>query len=121
MSMSRDTIQQLKDQLNRKSFDPTALAKAITQSTGLVAIDLEAPSKKLYPVLSPFRNECPRFADMKGGTAVQWRGVTSIASGTYQVEVVEGQRNQTFSLGTANFSGSYKGIGVEQSVTFEAD
>ena len=127
MSMTADTIQQLKDQLNSKSFDPGALAKAITQSTGLVAIDLEAPSKKLFPVLSPLRNKLGRFQDGKGGTAVQWRGVLAqspsagSAPAAYQVSVVEGQRNAAYNLATANYQGTYKAIGIEQSVTFEAD
>jgi len=126
-SITQQTLDSLKDQLNSKNFDPAALAKAITQSTGLVAIDLEAPSKKLFPALSPLRNELPRFVDGKGGTAVQWRGVLAqnasagSAPGNYQVSVVEGQRNAAYNLSTANYLGSYKSIGIEQSVTFEAE
>ncbi len=101
-------------------FDATALQKAITQSTGLVAFDLEAPSKKLYPVLSPMRNELGRVVDGKGGINVNWRSVTSIAPGSYQLGVGEGQRNAAYNLGTANSVATYKGIGLEQSVTFEA-
>ncbi len=125
--MTRETIEALKAQLNSASFDPNSLAKAITQSTGLVAIDLEAPSKKLYPVLTPMRNELPRFSDKRGGTAVQWRGVLaqgpSAGAGTpaYQIGVAEGQRNAPYNLATANYSAGYKSIGIEQSVTFEAD
>jgi len=128
MNITAATLEVLKSQMNSASFDPAALAKAITQSTGLVAIDLEAPSKKLYPVLSPMRNDyIGRFADGKGGTAVQWRGV--LAQGpsagpapvAYQVGVAEGQRNAGWNLSTANYSATYKGIGLEQSVTFEAD
>lgn len=102
------------------------LQKAITQSTGLVAIDLEAPSKKLYPVLSPIRNIIPRYRDGRGGTAVNWRAVTAIASGgarptPYQFPVEEGKRNEIAPLTAVNFLASYKGIGVEQSATFESD
>src|ERR1019366_1396025 len=92
----------------------------ITQGTGLVAYDLEAPSKKLYPVLSPMRNILARNVDGKGGTSVNWRSVTAIAPGNYQLGVAEGQRNAGYNLGTSNSAGTYKSIGVEQSVTFEA-
>jgi len=106
--------------IGTQGFDPSALAKAITQGTGLVAYDLEAPSKKLYPVLSPMRNELARVQDGKGGTAVNWKSVTAIAPGSYQLGVAEGQRNAGYNLSTANSLGTYKGIGLEQSVTFEA-
>ena len=32
------------------------LAKSITTGTGLVAYDLQAPAKNLYPVYTPLRN-----------------------------------------------------------------
>lgn len=101
--------------------DVQPLMKAINQATGLVAYDLEAPSKKLYPVLSPIRNSLPRVSDGKGGTAVHWKAVTAIAPGTYQLPVQEGKRNAAFDPTTADYIGTYKGFGVEQSVTFEAD
>ena len=44
--------------------DPGELKKAnetVTTATGLVAINLEAPSKGLYPVLTPIRNAMPRI------------------------------------------------------------
>jgi hypothetical protein len=114
------SLEELLKGIGTQGFDANALAKAITQGTGLVAYDLEAPSKKLYPVLSPMRNELPRVQDGKGGTAVNWRSVTAIAPGSYQLGVAEGQRNTTYNLSTANSLGTYKGIGLEQSVTFEA-
>ena len=127
MDNQNQILQQVRDLLASSGFDPAALGKAITQATGLVAIDLEAPSKKLFPVLSPLRNELPRFADGKGGTSVQWRGVLAqgpsagAATAAYQIGVAEGQRNAAYNLSTANYAATYKGIGIEQSVTFEAD
>ncbi len=119
MNAPTDLAELLKG-IGTSGFDPAALAKAITQGTGLVAYDLEAPSKKLYPVLSPMRNELARVQDGKGGTGVNWRSVTAIAPGSYQLGVAEGQRNAQYNLSTANSLGTYKGIGLEQSVTFEA-
>ena len=102
------------------------LQKTITQATGLIAYDLEAPSKKLYPVLSPIRNTIPRYRDGKGGTAVNWRAVTAIAAGgprptVYQFPVGEGSRNEVAPLTAVNFLASYKGLGVEQQLTYESD
>ena len=50
-------------------------------STGLVPYDLEAPSKKIFPTMTPFRNRVPR---VKGqGTAREFRKITGISgSGT---------------------------------------
>ena len=36
-----------------------AIAKSINLATGLVAFDLQAPSKNLYPVNTPIRNRLP--------------------------------------------------------------
>ena len=124
-SMSQGTIQ-MASRMAKLGSQMDLLQKAgITQSTGLVAIDLEAPSKKLYPVLSPLRNMLPRYRDGKGGTAVQWRAVTSIANSkapfTYQVPVEEGKRNAVAPLVAANYLASYKGLGIEQSATYESD
>jgi hypothetical protein len=74
----KETLDLVKGALQAGATDP--VAKAITQATGLVAYNLEAPSKKLFPVLTPLRNKIPR----KGGgdgTAVNWKAVTKINSG----------------------------------------
>ena len=124
-SLSPGTLQ-LASRMARLGSQMDILQKAgITQSTGLVAIDLEAPSKKLYPVLSPLRNITPRYRDGKGGTAVQWRAVTTIAAGkapwSYQFGVDEGKRNAVAPLTAVNYLASYKGLGIEQSATYESD
>lgn len=124
-SLSAGTLQ-MASRMAKLGAQMDILQKAgITQATGLVAIDLEAPSKKLYPVLSPIRNMLPRYRDGKGGTAVQWRAVTTIANSkapfTYQVPVEEGKRNAVASLVAQNYLASYKGLGIEQSATYESD
>lgn len=124
MNLSQNTLTMAAGQFQRMGTTDN-LQKAITQATGLVAIDLEAPSKKLYPVLSPIRNIMPRYRDGKGGTAVQWRAVTAIATSPapfkYQIPVEEGKRNEVAPLTNTNFMASYKGFGIEQSATFESD
>jgi hypothetical protein len=104
--------------------DPAVLAKATTQgidtSTGLVGINLEAPSKKLFPVLSPLRNRFARVASARGATAVTWKAITAINAVGVKAGVAEGVRNSVVSTTAVPKSQSYKSFGLDDSVTFEA-
>lgn len=102
------------------SASPEAISKAFTQATGLVFYNLEPAAKKLYPVLTPFRNKIPRPASA-GGTAVNWRAITGINTSRMSGGVSEGNRGGVISTTVASFTSSYKGLGFEDSVTFEAD
>lgn len=96
------------------------IKKAITQATGLVAYNLEAPSKKLFPVLTPLRNKIPR----KGGgvgTAVNWKAVTKINSTNQSAGVSEGNRGAVISTVASSLVATYAGLGLEDNVTFEAE
>lgn len=98
-------------------------ASTIQTSTGLVAYDLEAPSKNLYPVLTPLRNRIPRKTRGAGaGDGAHWKEVTSITgSGVASMPwVPEGQRAARMSMVTADRSASYVTLGEEADVTFEA-
>lgn len=96
------------------------IAKAITQATGLVAYNLEAPSKKLFPVLTPLRNKIPRNAKGKG-TAVNWRAITGINTGNTGAGVSEGNRGGLVNTTVSPYTVAYKGIGLEDYVTFESE
>lgn len=113
--------------------DASAIAKArelaksgevVTTADNLVAIDLEAPAKNLYPVLTPIRNALPRSTKGTGaGLGPQWRAVTSIAGNAslpISPWVREGQRAALMNITTEDKSASYVTIGDETSVTFEA-
>lgn len=104
--------------------DPALLAKASTQgidtTTGIVGINLEAPSKKLFPVLSPLRNRFPRKASARGATAVQWRAITAINAAGVKAGVAEGERNSVVTTTEADKSQTYKSFGLDDFVTFEA-
>jgi hypothetical protein len=97
------------------------LAKAWTQASGLVAYDLEAPSKKLYPVLTPLRNVLPRLKSNRGDTAIRWKAVTGINVGNISPGVSEGNRAAVTTSTTANYTAPYAGLGLEDYVTFEAE
>ena len=71
-----------------------ALAKSISTATGLLAYDLQAPAKNLYPFVTPIRNVMPRVG---GGTgsATNWRQVNAIMGSGFDSMgwVPEGQRS----------------------------
>lgn len=99
-----------------------ALNKTITTSNQLVAYDLQAPAKNLYPVITPLRNSIPRVPG-KGGVATNWRTVKSIVGSGYDSSpwVPEGQRSGRMSYNTAALAANYVTIGEEDAVTFEAE
>lgn len=100
------------------------LAKAWTQSnsaiSGITAYDLEAPSKKLYPVITPLRNEIPRVSG-KGGIQANWRAVTGVNTTSVLPGVSQGNRGGIITSTTEDYTAAYKGLGLEDTVTFEAD
>lgn len=100
------------------------LAKAWTQSasavSGITAYDLEAPSKKLYPVITPLRNEIPRVSG-KGGIQANWRAVTGVNTTNQSPYVSGGNRGGVITSSTQDLNAAYKGLGLEDTVTFEAD
>jgi hypothetical protein len=106
-------------------MSPDDLAKnlvpTINTASGLVAFDLQAPAKNLYPVYTPIRNVLPRVG---GGTglATNWRQVNSIAGSGWDAMgwVPEGQRAAAMSISTSNKAASYVTIGEEALATFEA-
>jgi hypothetical protein len=96
------------------------ISKAISQSTGLVWYDLQAPAKQLFPVLTPLRNKIPRVPG-NGGTATNWIAVNGINTAALRGFVPEGRRNGTVTTSTVPKSAAYAGVGLEDSVTFEAE
>jgi len=103
---------------------PDELVKAWVQAgsptSGITAYDLEAPAKHLFPVLTPLRNEIPRVGGGVG-TAVNWRAVTGINTNNMEAGVSEGNRGGVIAHTTADYTAAYKGIGLEDNVTFEAE
>lgn len=88
-------------------------------TTGLNFYDLEAGAKMLYPVLTPLRNIIPRTSG-KGGIQANWRAVTGINTTGMRAGVSDGNRGGVISVATADYTAAYKGLGLESSVTFEA-
>lgn len=98
------------------------ISKAISTGTGLVAYDLQAPAKNLYPVNTPIRNRIPRVGGGKG-VATNWKTVDAIVGSGHDSMgwVPEGVRSGTMSYATSNKSASFVTLGEEDYVTFEAE
>jgi hypothetical protein len=101
--------------------DPSTLEKSITTSTGLLAYDLQAPAKNLYPAATPIRNRLPRVQGGTG-TATNWRQVNSLIGSGFDAMgwVPEGQRAGFMNYSTTSRAAAYATIGEEDTATFEA-
>lgn len=98
-----------------------SIEKAISTGTGLIAYDLQAPAKNLYPVNTPIIKTLPRVGGGVG-TATNWRQVNAITGSGFNNSpwVPEGQRAGQMSYSTSNRAAPYVTIGEEDQVTFEA-
>lgn len=122
-------LEAMSKSLDQKNFVPEGLpeflAKASTFSqsgsatSGLTYYDLELGAKFLYPVLTPLRNEIPRVSG-RGGIQAAWRAVTGVNTTGLRIGVSGGNRGAVMAVSTADYTASYKGIGLETSVDFEA-
>lgn len=118
MNITQETLDLAKSCLATGS---DVLAKTVSTATGLVPYDLQAPAKNLFPVLTPIRNRLPRVSGGIG-TATNWKTITALAGSGYDAMgwVAEGQRTARMSYTVNDKSSSYRTIGEEDQITFEA-
>jgi hypothetical protein len=118
MNPTQDTLDLVRGALRSPSDQ---IAKTITTGTGLVAFDLQAPAKNLYPFVTPIRNVIPRVGGGTG-TATHWRQVSGLIGSGFDAMgwVPEGQRSGQMSYATATKSASFVTIGEEDAATYEA-
>ena len=102
-------------------MDPATLEKTISTATGLIAYDLQAPAKNLYPTATPIRNRLPRVGGGVG-TAPNWRQVNNIIGSGFDSMgwLPEGQRAGQMSYSTSNKAAAFVTLGEEDGVTMEA-
>jgi hypothetical protein len=98
----------------------STFSESSTATSGLTYYDLEAGAKFLVPVITPLRNETPRVTG-KGGIEADWRAVTGINTTGMRAGVSPGNRGGQITVQTQNFTASYRGIGLESNIDWEAE
>lgn len=96
-------------------------ADTIDQSLGLLWYDLRPVVQLLYPYkqLIPLISRLPRVpAD--GGNAFHWKRITAININNVAVGVSEGNRGASIAINLQDQQASYKTLGLESAVSFEA-
>ena len=121
--MSENVTAETIDLIKGVQATPDELIKSFVQpgtaTTGLQAYNLEGPSKKLIPVLTPLRN---MIARVTGGFAIQanWKAVTNINATNTRAGVSEGRRGGVITHTQSEYLAAFRGFGLENNVTFEA-
>lgn len=100
------------------------ISKAFTQSgsptTGMTYYDLEAGAKYLQPEVTPIRNKLARVKG-NGGIQANWKAVTKVNNPSVGWGVSEGNRGPVIGTTAADYAAVYKTLGLEDSLTREAD
>ena len=122
-TLTNDTLSKIKAAQSRPIVDEV-LAKAFTESgsavAGLTYYDLAPGALSLYPVVTPLRNKIPR-ATAGRGVQANWKAITGININALAVGVSEGNRGGVIATSTQDYMAAYRGLGLEDYVTFEAD
>jgi len=105
--------------------DPNILTKAGwvqpgSAISGLQGYYLDQAVKELVPYPTPLVSSTPRLS---GGYSIQanWRAVTAVDTGNVPATVAEGKRGGVVTTSTADYLAAFKGIGLEDNVTWEAE
>lgn len=77
MQQSVGELQKMLADLTKTEFTSSYPISGSATVYGFALYDLQAPSKKIFPVYSPIRNRIPRM-DGRGG-AVNWKQITAIS------------------------------------------
>ena len=119
MNPTQDTLDLVKGAL--RSPDDR-ISKTISTGTGLVAFDLQAPAKNLYPFVTPIRNVDPagRRRHRHRDQLAPGRRRSSAPASTRWAGCPEGQRSGQMSYSTATKSATFVTIGEEDAATYEA-
>ena len=120
MSLTAESVAEFRDWLKSNPGVSAELAKVggITQSTGLVFYDLQAPSEKAIPLITPLRLKIPRRPG-KGDTSHRWKAIVALDKSVHP-SVGEGNRGGVISTTVLPMSAAYAGLGLENPVTWEA-
>jgi hypothetical protein len=107
-----------------KSLKKDVTTSGVATTTGLNFYYLEQKAKEIYPVFYPLLQSIPRanpmFNGMRvGGTAVNWKALVGIDANGYPA-VSEGNRNAYMKFTERDYSSTYKFLGKDTNVSFQA-
>lgn len=125
LNVTRESLALFKEALANE--DPSILKTAGwfqpgSATSGLTTYPLEIPAKELVPYPSPLRNSIPRVnVAAAGGIQAAWRGITGVDTTNIDGSVEEGERGGTVTTATTDYLAAFRGIGLEDFVTFEAE
>lgn len=96
-------------------------ADTISQATGLLWYDLKPVVQFLHPYkeLIPLISRLPRV-EADGGNSFHWKRINAINVNNIGIGVSEGNRGARIAIAEQDQLASYKTLGLESSVTFEA-
>lgn len=116
----QETLRKLQAEV-AKGMSENALQKALTTTSNIVNYDLQAPSKNLYPVITPLRNRIPRVMG-HGGRATNWKAIFGLTGSgvTSMGWLPEGQRSGRMNYSAIDKAASYRTIGEEDNINEEA-
>ncbi|MBV8060596.1 MAG: hypothetical protein JO253_03610 [Alphaproteobacteria bacterium] len=119
-NVTNETLELIKAAQQNDISKTSTFTQSSNAVQGLTAYDLEAPAKKLYPVLTPLRNTIPRVSG-KGGIQANWRAITAINPTGVRAGVSGGNRGAMVPVTVSNYIAAYAGLGLETAADFEAD
>lgn len=113
-SITAETMEMMKPAVKK------ALTTGIQVGTGLQGYELEEPSKKLFPVWSPFRNRIPRVHAAQGSMAAHWKAITRINANRQRPSVAFGAAGPIVSTEEQDYQSNYYPIALGDSVQMDA-
>lgn len=120
---TQTSLSKIKEAQTRPQIDGTmqkAYAQSGSATSGLTYYDLQEGALVLQPQITPLRNRIPRLGSGRGSQA-NWRAITGINTTGIGVGVSEGNRGGVIATSTQDFMAAFRGLGLEDYVTFEAD
>lgn len=120
-----DVITQL-DQLTEATIED--IVKSVNNSSAgytvglnVTGIDLEGPSKSLFPVLSPYRNQTPRVQAPVGAKAAQWKAITGINVTNQSIFTGWGAAGGQVTTTEQDYAAYYQPISLGDTVQWDAE
>lgn len=119
--ITQETIELAKEALGKGALAKDNITQGYNVNTGLIGYSLEAPSKKLFPVLTPFRNVLPRVKPKVASNMSHWKGIMGINTTNQRATAGFGSAGNLISTRTKDFAAAYKTISLGDSVQMDAE